>query len=101
MGLKKPNDLGFFDMHGNIWCWCQDRLETPYTHFAAAEDVEDIRDLLGIDSQKNRVLRGCTFDDPPSQLRSAFRGGNRPNINDSYFGFRPAQDFMTDHNENP
>ena len=32
MGTKKPNELGLYDMTGNVDEWCQDKLGTDYYH---------------------------------------------------------------------
>src|SRR5262249_23284302 len=43
VGQKRPNDLGLFDMHGNVWAWCQEG-GWDYPD-GRAEDKEDLRDI--------------------------------------------------------
>src|SRR5262249_30194702 len=59
VGRLKPNDLGLFDMLGNVPQWCQDGFaDYPQAATNPAEDKEDIKDIL--DGQ-NRVVRGGSF----------------------------------------
>jgi formylglycine-generating enzyme required for sulfatase activity len=90
VGLLEPNDLGLFDVHGNIWQWCQERAlaSRPWDGpppTVDREDTEPVAELHG------RPLRGGGFYDHPSFLRSASRSSNRPYLIDDYFGFRVAR----------
>jgi serine/threonine protein kinase/formylglycine-generating enzyme required for sulfatase activity len=94
VGGKKPNDLGLFDMHGNVWNWCQESCR-PYFMFdrvapnvsGLAEDKEDDGSL----SQENRVLRGGSFLSTAVLLRSANRFNNATANRPYTAGFRPAR----------
>ena len=60
VGSLKPNDLGLFDMQGNVFTWCQERYES-YPQGKGEETEEDKEDILSINTQNSRVLRGGSF----------------------------------------
>jgi formylglycine-generating enzyme required for sulfatase activity len=90
VGQKRPNDFGLFDMHGNVWNWCQESLWAYQSGAKSrpAVDKEDQRDVI---ESLNRVLRGGSFASLPVHLRSAFSSGNRPAIRNNSFGLRVAR----------
>jgi serine/threonine protein kinase/formylglycine-generating enzyme required for sulfatase activity len=92
VGVKKPNDLGLFDVHGNVYTWCQE----SYRSYPEAKDggrVEDKEDALNISSSTPRVLRGGSFVTPAVIVRSAYRDRILPASRLIYVGFRPARTF--------
>ncbi len=82
VGQKKPNQLGLYDMSGNIWEWCQD-MYGPYS----CHKKTDIR----IDSRL--VLRGGSWDSDPESCRVASRFRAFNDNRDSFVGFRVARDY--------
>jgi formylglycine-generating enzyme required for sulfatase activity len=87
----KPNDLGFFDMQGNVYTWCQERFKSyPQSKGAAIEDAEDIYSINIIET---RVLRGGSFGPSASLIRSAQRGYYPPANHYFTIGFRPARTY--------
>jgi formylglycine-generating enzyme required for sulfatase activity len=91
VGSKKPNDLGLFDMHGNVWNWCQEQYRS-YPQ-GDTKEIDEVEDMLSINIQQSRVLRGGSVVDQPVYLRSAYRGNNGPAYRAYDIGFRPARTF--------
>jgi serine/threonine protein kinase/formylglycine-generating enzyme required for sulfatase activity len=85
-GNLKPNDLGLFDMLGNMMEWCQEK-KTPY---APGDDREDKSAITNKDS---RIIRGGSFSVLAALVRSAYRGWIQPTVRNVYVGFRPARTF--------
>jgi formylglycine-generating enzyme required for sulfatase activity len=83
VGKKQANPFGLFDMHGNVWEWCQDVWHDNYQ----GAPTDGSAWLSGTDSSY-RVLRGGSWNDYGNYCRSAYRYYNLPDVHFSDFGFR-------------
>jgi eukaryotic-like serine/threonine-protein kinase len=91
VGMKKPNELGLFDMHGNVWQWCQD-IYNVYPKGKNGKAVNEKDTIVGIIAEEQkRMLRGGTYDDVASRTRSAKRFARAPADSTYEIGFRPAR----------
>jgi formylglycine-generating enzyme required for sulfatase activity len=83
VGSYKANAFGLYDMHGNVWEWCEDWWEDY--------PAEAVTDPKGPAKGENRVLRGGSFNNSASIARSSFRNYLSPTYRYSDYGFRLAR----------
>lgn len=77
---KTPNAWGLYDMHGNVWEWCNDWYG-DYTAGSATNPT-------GVQTGSYRVLRGGSWGYFVSYLRSAYRTFDTPEDKNVDIGFR-------------
>lgn len=82
VGKYDANAWGLFDMHGNVWEWCND--------WYGDYSQDTVSDPTGPTNASHRVLRGGSWLSFARSCRSANRGSHDPSIRYSDYGFRVA-----------
>ena len=82
VGSKSPNELGLYDMSGNVREWCSDLYRT----YSSSSQTNPVRSLGGL----FRVDRGGSWDGDARFCRSSDRDGNARVKRDDYLGLRLA-----------
>jgi formylglycine-generating enzyme required for sulfatase activity len=75
VGTFPPNAFGLYDMHGNVWEWCEDDWQENYI-------IAPLNGSASISQSTRKVLRGGSWFSVPDGCRSAYRDSV-----DAGFGF--------------
>jgi len=86
VGEKKPNAWGLYDMHGDVWEWCEDWYDPAYYEHSPKDNP------TGPAKGKIRVFRGGCWDYAAEDCGSAIRFHSVPGARSLYVGLRIVLD---------
>ena len=82
VGTKSPNELGIYDMSGNVWEWCHDWFDS----YSSSSQ----RNPKGPNNGSDRVNRGGCWGNDAGLCRVSTRGYDSPDSRIIILGFRLA-----------
>ena len=81
---KRPNELGLYDMTGNVFEWCQD--------FYGSYNMKQLTNPKGPTAGKMSVYRGGSWFTPTEYMSTGVREHNDPKLGYNFVGFRPIEE---------
>lgn len=84
VATKLPNELGIYDMSGNLWEWCSDWYDENYYQVSPSSNP------TGPTESDEQVHRGGDWTCPSNRSRVTDRNSSIPGTVDESFGFRLA-----------
>ncbi|MCX6269867.1 MAG: SUMF1/EgtB/PvdO family nonheme iron enzyme [Bacteroidetes bacterium] len=82
VGQKQPNELGIYDMSGNLWEWCWDFYEGDYYRTSPSDNPK------GPETGVVHTLRGGSWYNTAIYLTTILRNLAKPDASNSTYGFR-------------
>ena len=93
VGSFPANGFGVYDMHENVWEWCEDRWNESYR--AKPEDLKQTGGAWTTGDNRSHILRGGSCYRSPQHVRAARRGMKSDGVLFNDVGFRVARMLIT------